>query len=245
MANVLVTGSAGAVGQAVCRELQDRGHTVRGLDRVPTPGLDYFAVGDIEDSQQTREACRGTDAIVHLAAVPDDAPFSTLVGPNVTGLYNLMSAAQELRVPRVVLASTMQLAWGGQDSDRPARVEEARPANHYALTKLWAEQMGEMYARCYGMSVVALRLAWMVRNPYEAGKMRRMNHAGVYLSRRDAGRAFACAVEAPGIRFAVVYVAGPDGAAQFDLEPARRLLGFEPQDRWPDGLPFELPDLPA
>ena len=208
---------------------------------MPTPGLDHFAIGDIEDSETTRRACQGIGAVVHLAAVPDDAPFPTLVGPNVTGLYNVMSAAQELRVPRVVLASTMQLVWNGRDSDRLAGVEEARPANHYALTKLWAEQMGEMYARCHGMSVVVLRLAWMVRNPYEASKMRRMNRASVYLSPRDAGRAFACAVEAQGIRFAVVYVAGPDGAGQFDLEPARRLLGFEPQDRWPDGLSFELP----
>jgi hypothetical protein len=59
-----------------------------------------------------------------------------------------MSAARELRVARVVLAGTMQVVWHRQDIDRPSSVGEAHPADHYALAKLWAEQMGEMYARC-------------------------------------------------------------------------------------------------
>jgi uronate dehydrogenase len=244
MMQVLVTGSAGAVGQAVCRELVSRGHRVRGLDRVATQGLDEAVVADVTDAEAVRAATRGTDAVVHLAAHRDDAPFTTLLGPNVVGLYNVMSAAREEKVRRVVLASTLQVTWTGRDPDdppRPARVDEARPSNHYALTKLWAEQMGEMYARCYDMSVVVLRLTWMVRNPAEARRMQEFRRPKIFLSSRDAGRAFAAAVEAQDIRFAVVFVAGPDGAGIFDLEPARRLIGFVPQDRWPEGLAFDFP----
>jgi len=46
-------------------------------------------------------------------------------------------------------------------------------------------------------------------------------------------------IEAPGIGFEVVYVAGPDAAPLFDLEPARRIIGFEPRDRFPEGIGFE------
>jgi nucleoside-diphosphate-sugar epimerase len=241
MGIVLVTGSAGAVGQPVCSELVARGRRVRGLDRVPTPGLADAVVADVADAEAVRAACRDVDAVVHLAAKPDDAPFAELVGPNVTGVFNVLAAAREARVRRVVLASTLQVIWerASPDRDRPLGPDEASPANHYALTKLWAEQMGEMYARCYDMSVVALRITWMVRNAAEARKMRALRRFDIYVSQRDTARAFAAAVEAPAIRFAVAYVSGPDGGAQYDLEPGRRLLGWEPRDRWPEGAPRE------
>jgi nucleoside-diphosphate-sugar epimerase len=50
------------------------------------------------------------------------------------------------------------------------------------------------------------------------------------------------AVEAPDIKFEIVYAASRGGERVFDMEPARRLLGFEAQQRWPEGLPFSLPD---
>lgn len=241
MARVLVTGSAGTVGQAVCRELAARGHALRGLDRVPTPGLADALVADVAEPEAARAGCAGMDAVVHLAAYPNDAPFSKLVGPNVLGLHAILDAAREERVRRVVLASTLMIVWHGRTPAAPARVDEAHPANHYALTKLWAEQMGEMYARAYEMSVLALRLTWMVRNPAEARQMQAHQRYEIYVSRGDAGRAFAAAVEAPpDVRFAVAYVSGPDGAKLFDLEPGRRFLGWEPRDRWPAGLPFAL-----
>jgi uronate dehydrogenase len=242
MASVLVTGSAGAVGRPVCRELLGRGHAVRGLDLVPTPDLDDCVVADIAEPEPVAEAMRGVEAVVHLAAEPNDAPFAAkLVGPNVVGLHNVMSAAREAGVRRVVLASSMMVVLYGPKRGRPARVDEAYPADHYALTKLWAEQMGEMYARCHGLSVIALRLTWMVRNPDGARRLRQTDRRDLYVSSLDAGRAFASAVEATGIEFAVVYAGGPDCGANFDLEPARRLLGFEPRDHWPEGLGFELP----
>jgi NAD(P)-dependent dehydrogenase (short-subunit alcohol dehydrogenase family) len=246
MAHVLVTGSAGAVGKPVCAELLRRGHRVRGIDRVATAWLEDGVVADITDPEAMRSAAHGVDAIVHLAAQPDEAPFAKLLGPNVAGVYSVMSAARAEGVARVVLASTLQIVWSRKREERggPARVDEANPSNHYALTKLWAEQMGEMYARCHGLSVIALRLTWMVRNPYEARKIQMLGALDLYVSQRDTGRAFASAVEAPAIPFAVVYVAGPDAAPLFDLEPARRLIGFEPQDRFPDGLGFEVPKMP-
>ena len=138
MAQVLVTGSAGAVGRPVCAELARRGHRVHGIDRRPTEWLEDAVVADITDGEAVRAAARGMDAVVHLAAHPDDAPFATLVGPNVTGLHTVMDAALAEGVRRVVLASTLQVVWSRQDRSRPARVDEACPSNHYALTKLWA-----------------------------------------------------------------------------------------------------------
>ncbi|MES1164683.1 MAG: NAD(P)-dependent oxidoreductase [Verrucomicrobiota bacterium] len=241
MAKVLVSGSAGAVGEQVCRELAARGHRLRGLDRVPTQGLDDCIVADIGDLDAVRGAVAGVDVVVHLAAEAHDRDFpSRLVGPNVVGLYNVLHAARQEKVPRVILASSMQVA-----PERPghpaARADESAPLNHYALSKLWAEQMGEMYARCFGLRVLCARLCWMVRNVAEARELEETNRTDAYISRRDTARFFALAVEADWGDFAVVFGGGVGSERLFDAEPARRLLGYVAMDAWPDGLPFAYP----
>jgi uronate dehydrogenase len=244
MARVLVTGSAGAIGVPVCRELARRGHQVRGLDRVPTPELADSVVIELEDRAGVRDALRGMDHVVHLAAQPDDADFSLLAGPNVIGLFHVLDAACQERVRRVVLASSIQVIgrWWRQEQAEPLSTEAAAPMNHYALTKIWAERMGEMYARCYGLSVIVARVAFMVRNPAEARRMQEGALFDMYLSRRDVARFFALAVEAQGIDFAVLYAVGVGGEKRVDMDAARRSIGFEAQDRWPEGLGFDVPD---
>ena len=102
--------------------------------------------------------------------------------------------------------------------------------------------MGELYARRFGMSILAVRLGWMVRNPAEARHMLELKIFDCYVSRADGARALAAAVEAEASSFDIVYAASRGGERVFDMEPARRLLGFEAQQRWPEGLPFALPD---
>jgi len=242
MRTIVVTGSAGAIGQPVCTELLRRGHRVRGFDRVPTPWLSEAVVGDLVDRDAVRAAVRGADALVHLAAEPDDADFSVLEGPNVRGLFHVLDAARHEGVRRVVLASSIQVLgrWWEQGA-RPAGCRDTLPINHYGLTKVWAEQMAEMYARAYGLSVIAARVAFMVRNAEEAASLAQRQLFDTYLSRADVGRFFAAAIEASAIDFAVLYVVGLGGERLFDMESTRRLLGFVPHDRWPEGLGFPPP----
>jgi uronate dehydrogenase len=238
---ILVTGSAGVVGRPVCQELLRQGHDVKGLDRRPSPDLIDAVVADIADAAAVRAAVAGMDAVVHLAAQPVDAPFAELVGPNVVGLYNVFDACREAGIKRLVLASSVMIVIRNLERGRPATVEESWPGDHYALTKRWAEEMGAMYARRFGMSILAVRIGWVVRNPDEARHMLKLGIFDIYFSRADAGRFFAAAVAAKGIDFAVVYATSRGGEKVFDMEPARRLLGYEPRETWPEGLPFPLP----
>jgi uronate dehydrogenase len=237
MQRVLVTGSAGAVGRPVVEELARRGHDVRGFDLVPTPGLADAHVGDLADRSAVDRATQGVTAVVHLGAYPNPAPTETLVGPNLLGVEHVLEAARRHAVRRVLLASTVQV-FGPTDQGRQRSCAERAPGNLYALSKLWAEELGAMYARVHGMSIVAARIGWMVRNEAEATLMRERGWFHAYLSRGDVARFCAMAVEAEHVPFRVVAVVGPEGASLFDLEPARRLLGWEPHDTFPAGLPF-------
>src|SRR5262249_32812444 len=79
---VLVTGSAGRIGRAAVRELKARGHRVRGFDRVPTLAADEDFVGDLTDAAALALAAQGAQAMIHLAATPDDDDFLTQLVPN-------------------------------------------------------------------------------------------------------------------------------------------------------------------
>lgn len=241
-AAVLVTGSAGRVGQAVIGELKARGRPVRGFDRVPTPGLEDCVVGDITDGAALRRAAEGAGALVHLAATPDDDDFLTQLLPNnVVGVYQVFEAARLAGVHRLVLASSGQVVWWQRlRGPWPVTVDTPpTPRSWYAATKVFLEAAGRAYAEGHGMSVIAARLGWCPRTPEQVRDIYRTEWApNVYLSPGDAGRFFACAVEAPDdLRFAVVYASSrPVKVGQYDLAPAKALLGYEPRDTWPEGI---------
>jgi nucleoside-diphosphate-sugar epimerase len=239
---VLVTGSAGRIGQAVVRELAGRGTAVRGFDVAPTPGAAEAVVGSISDPAAVRRAVRGASAVVHLAATPDDDDFHTRLLPNnIVGVYELLEAAREEGVGRVVLASTGQVVWW-QRTTGPLPIGDdvqPTPRGWYAATKCFLEGAGRAFAEAHGRSVIAVRLGWCPRTPEQAREIAVTDWArDVYLSPGDAGRFFACAVSAPaGVRYAVVYACSrPPGRAVYDPEPARRVTGYEPRDTWPQGV---------
>ncbi len=248
--NVLVTGSAGRVGRAVVAELSARGHHVRGFDRVPTPGLPDAVIADVTDAAAVQRAMVGIDSLIHLAAVPDDvetprAVLDELFPANIAGLYHVMEAARAAGVRRVVLASSGQVNWWQQQRGPwPIRAEDLpSPKYWYAATKMFMESIGRGYAETHGLSVVVARLGWCPRTRAQWEEIAAQTWAqDVYLSPGDAGRFFACAVEAPAeVRFAILYAASRFLQEQrFDLEPAKRLLGYEPRERWPQGAEIIL-----
>jgi nucleoside-diphosphate-sugar epimerase len=239
---VLVTGSAGRIGQAVIRELKTRGHSVRGFDLVATPGADESLVGDLTDGPAVRRAAEGTGALVHLAATPDDDDFLTKLLPNnIVGVYHVLEAARLAGVRRVVLASSGQVVWH-QRFTGPLPIGPdvpPTPRGWYAATKIFQEGAGKAMAWAHGLSVIAARLGWCPRNREHVEELARTEWGqDVYLSPGDAGRFFACAALAPAdIRFAVVYACSrPARQEVYDSHSARELLGYEPLDTWPQGV---------
>ncbi|MCC6418308.1 MAG: NAD(P)-dependent oxidoreductase [Gemmataceae bacterium] len=243
---VLVTGSAGRVGRAVVKDLQARGLAVRGFDRVPSPGLEDTVQGDLTDPAALARAWAGVRTLVHLAATPDDADFMTELLPNnLIGVYNVFEAARQAGVRRLVVASSGQVAWYQRfNGPLPIRVTDpVTPRAWYAAAKVFLEAAGRAYVEAHGMSVIAARLGWCPRTPAQAEQLAGLDWGkDVYLSPGDAGRFFACAVQAPEeLRFAVVYAASkPLHTGYYDLAETRRLLGYEPQESWPDGVDIIL-----
>jgi nucleoside-diphosphate-sugar epimerase len=243
---VVVTGSAGRLGRAACRELVGRGWHVRAFDRVPSPRGESV-VADLADRAALERALAGAAALVHLAATPDDDDFAARLLPdNLLGLHNCLEAARRTDVPRVVLASSGQVNFMQQNAGPwPIRIADPiSPLGWYAVTKVALEAAGQIHARVTGHPVVSVRLGWCPRDRAHAEELASSFHGPhCYLSPRDAGDFFAAAVERPlPPGHHVVFASSrPVEIEMFDLEPALRLLAWEPVDRWPEGALDDLP----
>lgn len=240
---VLVTGSTGRIGQAAVKALQDLGCPVRGFDRVATPGVSDMHIGDVTDGPAVRAAMEGVQVVIHLAATPDDDDFLTKLLPsNIVGAYHVVENAYLAGVRRLILASSGQVVWNQRlTGPWPITADvQVSPRYWYAATKVFLEAAGRAYADAHQIShVLAIRLGWCPRTPEQVHEIAENGWAqDVYLSPNDAGHFFACAATAPlNVNYAVLYATSkPANLERLDLGPARKLLGFEPKERWPQGI---------
>lgn len=165
----LVTGGAGFIGSNTVDELVRRGQEVVVLDDLSTGRAANLSQAQskieliqssVTDLDAVRKACRGADRVIHLAAqtsVPRSVkdPIETNV-VNVTGTLNVLVAARDAGVKRVVFASSCAVY--GQTADLPIRESAAlAPVSPYGISKQVGEVYGRVFQDLYGLEFVALR----------------------------------------------------------------------------------------
>jgi UDP-N-acetylglucosamine/UDP-N-acetylgalactosamine 4-epimerase len=173
----LVTGAAGFIGSHLVEELLGRGETVVGLDSFATgrpanvddalAGLSReqrarfeLVSGDIRSPEDCAVATRGATYVLHQAALGsvarsiEDPRMSNEV--NVGGFINVLLAARDAGVRRVVYASSGAV-YGDSTAEVKREGEEGRPLSPYAATKRANEDCAAAFTSSYGMEVVGLR----------------------------------------------------------------------------------------
>lgn len=169
MTRYVVTGGAGFIGSTLVRALLAGGGQVRVVDNLLTGRESNLAEvcseiewdrSDIRDAQAILSAIRGADVVFHLAAIPsvprsikDPVPSHEV---NVDGTFNVLRAALDARVRRVVYAASSS-AYG--DTAVLPKVESMLPCpkSPYAVQKLLGEHYASVFHSCFGLETVALR----------------------------------------------------------------------------------------
>ncbi len=214
---IAVTGGSGAIGSFVCDELGAAGYEPLSLDRMPPRvDVDYREV-DLTSLDATREAVRGADQIVHLAAIPDPNqghPLEQVIGENTATSYTVFEAARLEGIGRVVYGCSESSTGFGIhhvklvpqyvpiDEEHPLWPHEA-----YSLSKHFGERIGANYAEAFGIEVVSLRYMWVwsVRAEDDARAIVAksldgfvpdpISGFGAHIAVRDVARAVAASVE--------------------------------------------------
>jgi len=162
---VLVTGGAGFIGSHVVDKLRAAGHEPRIFDlrrsRHHTPGEVDTYIGDLLDVDDLRNAMRGCDAVAHLAASADvgivaDEPVEA-EALNSRGTLNVLEAARQAGIARVIYASTI---WVYSDGCGPEVDEDTKvglPSHLYTATKLAGEMYCNSYSELYDLDFTILR----------------------------------------------------------------------------------------
>ncbi|ACL62650.1 NAD-dependent epimerase/dehydratase family protein [Methylobacterium nodulans] len=176
---VLVTGAAGLLGRFVVDELLAHGALVRGLDRRAGTAPIEWHVADVTDPQAVAKAVTGTDAVLHIAAVPNiwSGDGQTIMRVNTLGTYTLLDAAEAAGLKRFVFCSSDSVAgytvregrmlaplYAPLDLDHPLRATDP-----YGVSKVLGEDLARAHAY-RGMAVVALRTVF-VAYPEMAGEI--------------------------------------------------------------------------
>ena len=241
---ILITGMSGLIGGIMRRALEDKYELVA-LNRRAVPGIPCVQA-DISDFQAIEPAFEGVDVVLHLAAVArSDAPWQDVLRHNLTGTYNVFEAARQASVGRVVFASSgavisrceldppyRQLV---EDPDRSppdqwatiTHLSPFRPDGLYGCSKIWGEALGRHYVDCHGLSVICVRISAVLADDRPTSP----RHYSVWCSHRDVTQMLEKCIAAPDdVRYDVFYAVSNNCRNYRDLEHAREVLGYEPQD---------------
>jgi UDP-glucose 4-epimerase len=169
MALYLITGIGGFIGSSLARAILSRGEQVRGVDNFSTGKRENiadiqdridFREADIADLDAMHSACAGVDFVLHQAAIPS-VPKSVLdpLGSNranVDGTVNVLVAARDAKVKRVVFAASSS-AYGDTPTLPKHEAMKPDPISPYAVAKLASEHYLTSFYRCYQLETVSLR----------------------------------------------------------------------------------------
>lgn len=173
MKKYLVTGGAGFIGSHIVEALLKKGDSVRIFDNLSTGYVDTikefrkiygkrlnFRHGDLRHKKEIESAVQGIDIIFHEAAlrsVPrsiDDPNSSNEI--NIDGTLNLLMAARQAKVKRVVYASSSS-AYGDQKKFPQVETMHCAPLSPYAVSKLAGELYSIVFSKTFGLETVSLR----------------------------------------------------------------------------------------
>ncbi|MAG38247.1 hypothetical protein CMI45_02590 [Candidatus Pacearchaeota archaeon] len=187
---------------------------------------------DILDISELKKAFKGIDAVLNLAAnANQNAAFSDLVKPNIYGIYNVLEAAKQAKVKRVITASSIHAVKGYREGKIIEESDAPKPENLYGATKAFAEALCYVYSKKFGLSCLAIRIGAYVSDDLRQKVCFERHNYDYVISQRDMAQLFHKAIIAPEkVKYGVLSGISNNKKKRLALNCTKKLVGYKPKD---------------
>lgn len=226
MKKIVLTGAAGRLGSYLREPLSKMADELVSSDIADGVGKLYpgetYHKADLTSLDAMMALLKDADMVVHFGAYGDEAPFETILGPNIIGAYNVWEAAYRNGVRRVVYASSIHAVGMHPKTEFIGTDAAHRPDTFYGLAKCFSEDLASLYWDKRGVEAVCMRIlsAANVGNPRAVGS---------WLSYDDLIQLVQRAIDTPVTGFTVIYGVSNNDRAPVDNAKAS-YLGYRPRD---------------
>ncbi len=226
MKKLVLTGAAGRLGSYLREPLSKMTEELVSSDIADDIGQLYpgerYQKAELANYNEIHALLEGADMVVHFGAIGDEAPFETILGPNIIGAYNIWEAAHRHNLRRVVYASSIHAVGMHPKQDFIGVDAPHRPDSFYGLAKCFAEDLGKLYWDKCGLESVHLRIL-------SCAQVTSPRALGSWLSYDDLIQLVSRAIDTPTTGFSVIYGVSDNDRAPVDNSGAS-YLGYRPQD---------------
>jgi len=241
--HVIITGAGGFLAAHLDRHLGASGnYNLKLINRSPRPGRDIRCADISRWDPSWAALFEGADAVVHLAARRGKGvTWQDMQQTNVLGTLNVLEAAAQYRLRRVIFASTSwvmggHIAGGG----RITPDLEPRPLDAYAISKATGESLIQSFAEKHSFSAICFRVGSCHEGEETPAKIE-FGRQQKWLSPRDFCHAIERALEAEIPTFSVFNLTSEIEGSPWDITETKRALGYTPRDRHrPQREPFNI-----
>ncbi|WP_235020209.1 NAD-dependent epimerase/dehydratase family protein [Ruania rhizosphaerae] len=226
---ILLTGAAGLSGSGLRPVLQDRGHRVRLLDKLPTAPTttETAIVADLTDLDAVRAAARGVDVIVHLGGHSREQSWDELAQVNVEGTRTVLEAARLEGVRHLLIASSTHAVGVWPIPEELVDYLPIRPDSLYGVSKAAMEALASAYADRHDLVISLARIGTIHDKPNSVRTL------STWLSLPDLARLVEATARYQRAGAHLVWAVSANSRGWFSLEPGRR-IGYEPKDNAED-----------
>ena len=238
---IVLTGAAGRLGSYLREPLTKMTDELVSTDIVDDIGKLYtgetYHKADLASLDQMEAVIEGADMVVHFGAIGDEAPFETILGPNIIGAYNVWEAAYRKGVRRVVYASSVHAVGMHSRTEGIGLDAPHKPDTFYGLAKCFAEDLASLYWDKRGIESVCMRI-------FSCAQVNNARALGTWLSYDDLIHMVEQAITTPVTKFTVVYGISNNDRCPVDNSKAA-YLGYRPKDNAEQFADEVLADTPA
>ncbi len=241
MKKIVLTGAAGRLGSYLREPLAQLADVLVSSDIAEDVGKLYsgerYVQADLTSYEQIHALLDGAEMVVHFGAYGDEAPFETILGPNIVGAYHVWEAAWQQGVRRVVYASSIHAVGMHANTEFIGTDAPHRPDTFYGLAKCFAEDLASLYWDKRQVESVCLRIL-------SCAQVTSARALGTWLSYEDLIHLVQQAIAAPRTGFSVIYGVSNNDRAPVDNTRAS-FLGYRPGSNAEQFAPTILAQTPA